>query len=222
MANISVTNDDRNCKDFTTQTYGRLTTIGPPFMIHDGRQNRRYQKCECSCGKIKQYRVSSLQTGDTQSCGCLMREVTSRCNSKHRLCGTTEYKAWASMLGRCLCRTHKAFHHYGGRGITICDRWKDFSNFLADMGPKPTLKHSLDRIDNSGNYCPENCRWATWSEQANNKRSCRMVTIDGVTDTLKNWCRYYDIRYNSVQARLRLGWDIVTALTKPIKRASTT
>ena len=216
MADITIPNNTPNCKDIPAETYGRLTTVGLPFTIYSGNKYRAYQQCVCSCGTLKQYRLSSLKSGDTRSCGCLMREIASKCNSKHRCCGTSEYRAWASMLARCLSTTHHAFHHYGGRGISICERWRVFENFLADMGQKPSPKHSLDRIDNSGNYEPSNCRWATWVEQANNKRSSHMVTIGGVTDTLPNWCRIHDISYNCVQARLRLGWDYNTALTKPV------
>lgn len=217
MANISIPDSTHNCKDFTPETYGRLVTVGPVVSLHNGTRKRHYQQCLCACGTLKQYRLSSLRSGDTQSCGCLMREISSAVNGKHRRCGTPEYRAWASMLARCLSSTHHAFRHYGGRGISICERWEKFENFLTDMGLKPSTKHSLDRIDNSGNYEPSNCRWATWAEQANNKRSCHMITIGQTTDTLINWCRNYGISYNCVQARLRLGWDINTALTKSVE-----
>lgn len=219
MADISITDSTSSCKDFQAEKYGRLTTIEEVVWIQDAKYRRAYQQCVCSCGTLRLYRLSSLKSGDTQSCGCLMRERSSTANGRHRRCRTPEYRAWGSMLARCHNTNHRFFRHYGGRGIVICERWlgtTGFSHFLEDIGARPSPKHSLDRIDNNGNYEPSNCRWATRKEQANNKRSCRMVTIEGTTDTLSNWCRKQGISYNCVQARLRLGWDMVIALTKPV------
>jgi hypothetical protein len=125
------------------------------------------------------------------------------------------------MKSRCLDPNNNRFLYYGGRGIRVCDRWLEpngqgFINFLADMGRKPSPEHSLDRYPNQdGNYEPGNCRWATDTEQANNKSNNRLLCIDGVEDTLINWCRKYSQDYKRVFARISKGWDEIEALTAP-------
>ena len=110
--------------------------------------------------------------------------------NRHGLSGTPEYKAWRAMKDRCFNPNTKYYSNWGGRGIAVCDRWKNsFQNFFLDMGSRPTAKHSLDRIDNDGNYSVENCRWATKAEQQNNQRSNRLITIDDVTLTIAQWTK---------------------------------
>lgn len=116
------------------------------------------------------------------------------------------------MRGRCNRETHSDYHLYGGRGIKVADIWKNFAQFFEDMGPKPTSAHSIDRIDVNGNYEPENCRWATAKEQAQNKRSSSRLTIDGETKVVTEWARLYRIDRTKVQYRLRVGWTAKQAL----------
>ena len=129
---------------------------------------------------------------------------------------TPEYKVWREMTQRCTNRNHKNWEHYGGRGVSVCDRWRVFENFLADVGNRPSAHHTLDRYpDNSGNYEPGNVRWATRKDQTRNRRETRTVTMDGQTRPLAEWCEILDVPYKRVESRLRLGWTAEAALKEP-------
>lgn len=133
-------------------------------------------KCKCVCGNVVCVSFYKLKTGHTKSCGCLQREKCAQRNFKHgykkRNCDTiSEYKIWKSMRSRCDNKKSEFFYRYGGRGITYCDRWNNFENFLKDMGRIPYEGWSLDRIDNDGNYEPNNCRWASSATQARNLKN---------------------------------------------------
>lgn len=130
---------------------------------------------------------------------------------------TPEYTAWLSMKNRCYIKSNKAYHVYGGRGIKVCSRWRrNYSKFLEDMGRRPTPQHSLDRIDNSKGYSPENCRWATKREQNINKRDVRLVTVDGITKCVTEWSEEFGIPKGSIFNRLNRGWPSKSAVSEPI------
>lgn len=133
-------------------------------------------------------------------------------NRTHGMRDSDEYRIWRHMRSRCENERMPAFDRYGGRGIVVCERWLDFANFLADMGPRPTKGHSLDRIDVDGNYEPGNCRWATEHEQQRNRRDTRLVTFAGVTASLAEHCERLGLKYKTVHRRLVCGADIDTAL----------
>lgn len=174
--------------DITGNVFGRLKVVKFSH-IH---KKHTYWVCICVCGKYKTIDGSVLKCGASKSCGCLNREKISERSMTH---GDTvgghsaEYMTWSRMKARIFNKNTHNYENYGGRGITICDRWvNSFSNFLKDMGRRPTSKHSLDRFPNvNGNYCKENCRWATGKEQAGNKRNNRWLEYRGKKMILADW-----------------------------------
>lgn len=160
--------------DLTGRTFGRLVAL------HAVPGKRLRWLCLCNCGVEKLIEGSSLRSGRTESCGCLHVEVSAEASRTHGLRKTPTYFAWVNMRNRCERSTNEHYDRYGGRGIVVCERWKKFENFLADMGLKPAGL-TLDRVNNDGNYEPGNVQWASRSEQAQN-RSSSSVTIQQVRD----------------------------------------
>lgn len=141
-----------------------------------------------------------------------------RITRKHGLSQTPEYRAWQTMLQRCHNPEHRAYPRYGGRGITVCDRWRDsLEAFVADMGPRPSPQHELDRRDNDAGYSPENCRWVTRTVNSRNRRSNVMLTHDGETLCLAEWCDRLGLPTSTVTKRIAAGWSHAAALTTPVQ-----
>lgn len=195
--------------------YGRLTVTSQPYWVRKNPHPERRVQCLCSCGKSIEVAVSSLHAGFTRSCGCLNRELAKNRATKHGLCGTPTYRIWRGMKRRCFDRKLKAFKNYGGRGIRVCERWMDYLKFLEDMGERPT-NATLERKNNDGNYCPENCKWTTRFFQARNTRFNRVYTVNGITGCVTDLAVRFSIKPWTVFSRIYRGWDIVRALTQSV------
>jgi len=204
--------------DISGHQFGRLTALA---ISSPSRRQEPMWHCRCICGGEVVVLRRSLRSGNTRSCGCLTKEHARQlvlANHKHGLMGTPTYHSWSDMLKRVRNPQQKNFSDYGGRGIGVCERWLTFTNFLADMGEKPSRKHSIDRIDNDGDYSPDNCRWATRIEQANNTRANVILSYQGESKTLAQWSRIVGIKYQTLQSRLvDLGWTVGRALGTPVR-----
>lgn len=210
-------------RDRAGQRYGRLVAIKIVGKSEHSRE--MLWRCRCDCGNSTDVRSGALGSGRTKSCGCLVVDnartlsVETQGNVRHgasrRGAMTSEFNIWRSMKSRCYWPRSINFDRYGGRGISVCDRWRDsFENFLADMGPRPSPTHMLDRIDNDGNYEPGNCRWATPVEQARNQSTNRIVTVRGQTMTLAEARETFapHLKRGTFAARLSRGWALEAAL----------
>lgn len=179
-------------------------------------------ECDCDCGKKgKLVRSEYLRKGGTKSCGCSTGEFCRKSKTTHGLSRKAETRPtfikWVSMLSRCKNKKDKSFKYYGGRGITVCDRWLDFALFFSDMGAAP-IGMTIERVDNDKGYSPENCRWATIREQANNKRSNRIISAVGLKMTISNWAETVGIPKDTIRTRLEAGWSEYDSLFTPVKK----
>ena len=203
-------------KDLTGQRFGRLVVV---FRAkNDSRGNARWI-CECECGNMVAVTTGRLRSGHTQSCGCRKRDLmanTGRANATHKLSFSRLYNIWHKMKQRCLNSNHIHFKNYGGRGIAVCDEWREDFKAFYDWAMRNGYADNLtiDRIDNDGNYCPSNCRWVTAKQQQNNLRKNRLLTFDGETHSVSEWARLKGIKKETLFARLRAGWSIARALEK--------
>ena len=196
---------------YKDQRIGRLVVlgqvcIGPPVVL-----------CLCDCGNYTEVVASSLlpnrQGYRTLSCGCLRAEGS---KPIHGMCDSAEYQAWHSMKDRCLRPTHKQYHRYGGRGITVCDEWQSsFQSFYDHVGSRPGRGYSLDRIDNDKGYEPGNVRWATTRQQNRNTRGNTLLTIGNVTRCLVQWAELAGVPARLISHRLQRDWQVVDAVFAP-------
>lgn len=202
--------------DLSGRRFGSLTVVS--FRgVTKHKASRHYRwACECDCGRTVDVDGSYLRSGHTKSCGCMRRALVSQAMTRHgETAGgkeSAEFVVWKSMIQRCSDHNSKSFPNYGGRGITVCDRWRKFENFLADMGRRPPGM-SIERRDVDGPYAPNNCCWATASEQARNRRDRITVRRCGRDVPLKTACEEVGLSYHTVWQRInRLGWSPDRAL----------
>lgn len=193
--------------------FTRLLVLGTA--PHHPKTNRSMTLCRCDCGNEAVFDTGSLKHRPRKSCGCQAREVISNgAHTTHGLSHTRTYTSWHSMKKRCTNPDSHCYHRYGGRGITFCNHWSIFENFLKDMGIRP-IGRTLDRIDPNGNYEPSNCRWSTQSEQCRNRCNNRRLTLHSQTKSVKDWCKIYATSVTTFYRRTNAGMNEIDALTKP-------
>lgn len=213
---VPITN--KRTKDLAGQRFGRLVALG--FVGTDNGRKAKWL-CKCDCGPFIVTLGESLTKGRTVSCGCFRREKTIEKNFRHGLSNSPEYITWNGIKARCENPNEAAYANYGGRGVRMCARWRhNFGKFLDDMGPKPGPEYSIERIDNNGNYEPDNCKWATRQEQNDNSRHNHLVEFQGQTRTMSQWSRLIGVNVGTLFNRLRTGWSIEDALTTSSERDS--
>ena len=208
MANVTVT---------SSSVFGRLTVLR--------NVQRNEWLCRCECGTEVVVKGFNLLRGNNKSCGCLKRSVLGDATRKHGLANSRvkgyasrAYGVWQAMRDRCSNKNRSDYHRYGGRGISVCERWAhSFENFYADMG-EPPPKLTLERIDNNQGYSPENCRWDTRRSQVHNSTQIKRIVVDGVEQPLADWLRHYGISKGTYYKRKRSGMTDAQALTKERRR----
>ena len=216
--------------DLTGKRFGRLVVIEK---LESDKHKSPKWLCKCDCGELKVVTGPHLRNGATRSCGCLRRETVAERsveiarqvghrNKKHGMHRTRIYNIWQGAKDRCTNHNSKCYPRYGGRGITICDEWRNsfdaFWSWAKDNGYNDDL--TLDRKDNDGPYSPDNCRWVTMKEQANNRRGNRLVTYNEQTKTAAQWAAEYGLSRDAFLRRLAAGWAIEKALTEPSQRTN--
>jgi hypothetical protein len=204
-----------------------INVIGKKFNLFTviervkGSNGVGYWLCSCDCGNKRNLTIYDLKTGKVKSCGCLRPKLISEYKTKHGFASrdksnrSKEYVTWCDIKKRCTNPNYKQYKDYGGRGINIDDSFKnDFPMFLKDVGFAPSSKHSIDRIDNEKGYIPGNLRWVLPHIQQRNKRNSRLITFNGETRCLSDWCDIYDVNPKLLWDRLNSGWSVDRALTE--------
>jgi len=167
-------------------------------------------RCICDCGEELTVRAADAKSGNTGSCGCLRVENTIAMRTTHGMTYSNEYEIWSDMKKRCTNKKHNRYARYGGRGISVCARWaKDFTAFYADMGPRPSKDHQIDRINNDGNYEPQNCRWATRRENMLNTGRAMFAEYQGKNVCLKDLAILTGVKYGTLYYRYKRGLPVV-------------
>jgi hypothetical protein len=202
-------------QDLKGKKFGRLYVV---HLVEKDKSGKYKWLCQCDCGKTKITDTGQLNSGYTQSCGCIKKEILQERNYKHGEAHTDFYNVWSSMKQRCNLKRAKAYKDYGGRGINVCEEWNDFINFYNDMYPTYKKGLTIERIDVNGNYCKENCTWIKFEDQASNTTRSRFVYYNNKKYTASQLAREYGLKPQTFIKRLDNNWDIQKALTTPIRR----
>jgi hypothetical protein len=211
--------------DLCNRRFGRLVAVRFAG-YRSGRKTPRTQwQCLCDCGASVTVARDSLVGKKVRSCGCFAldsRKSNALRMTRHGKSRTPEYAIWRAMKCRCLIPNYSSYHRYGGRGIVVCARWlASFASFIADMGVRPSSRHTLERVDNDGPYSPHNCIWATAQAQRANRANSIRLTLHGETLPLVDWSKRLSISYATLLRRFReLGWSAEKTLTTPLKRSA--
>jgi len=204
--------------DMTGIRYGRLVAISPAGP--SGGRGGVPWIFRCDCGTTKTINGYRVRVGESTSCGCFRRDagaLRGASSRTHGKSGSPTYMTWQSMLERCENKRHDAYADYGGRGIKVCERWHLFADFYEDMGERPSGL-TLDRYpDKNGNYEPSNCRWATWNEQARNRRGNVRIEFDGHSATLAEWSERTGLARHVLAYRIASAWPLDRAFTEPVR-----
>lgn len=215
-----------NPNDYIGKTFFKMTVLSLAFCPHE---KKTYAICQCTCGKIKTALPALLKNGSIKSCGCYRNYIASTrphkrlysSDNPNFLDGRSThplYGLWRAMLKRCYEPKTYKYECYGGKGITVCEEWHDFWNFVNwsdSVGGRPE-GYTLDRIDSNGNYEPDNCRWADYKTQSRNKSTNRYLTYNNKTQTIKDWSDELCIPYRTLNNRINRGWSVERALTENI------
>lgn len=181
------------------------------------RHGHSLWRCVCDCGSVVDVVAGSMRTGLQVSCGCHKASLAAARMTSHGLSKSPEYTAWRNMISRCHDKKSSKYHYYGGRGIYVCSEWRDsFHRFYLDMGPKPTPRHTIERKDCNVGYSKSNCKWATWTEQQNNKRSNLMIFWNGKTQSASDWERELGLPCHILSKRITCRkWSVERAMKTP-------
>lgn len=203
----------RTLKNEVGERYGKWTVLE-----HIPRTGHKYWVlCRCDCGTEKPVMISNLHGGQTHGCKECKGDRIARHGATRMGRQQPEYKVWVGMRQRCSNPNRRHYDRYGGRGIKVCERWESgYAAFIEDMGPRPSPKHTLDRIDNDGDYTPENCRWATQKEQHNNRSVSRYIQFEGRRLTLTEWAKELGMTTSTLNSRFLDDWSVERALTTPV------
>jgi hypothetical protein len=176
--------------------------------------NNKSYICNCECGELKEVLDCNLRSGRIVSCGCVRKQSVKDRSTTHGMSNTRIYSIWRKIIDRTTNENNIQYHRYGGRGITIHPSWlESFDTFYKDMGDPPTDRHEIDRKDNNGNYCKDNCKWSTRKEQQNNTSRNRIITFNGESHSLSQWSEITGVNSATIYSRLKNGWSIERALS---------
>lgn len=198
--------------DLTGKKFGMLTAIS----IDHKKGSRVYWNCICDCGGKRIVSNDHLRKLENTDCGCTRRHKANW--KKHGMCNSRLYGIWSLMKERCFNPKRKEYKNYGGRGITVCQEWLDSKSFIEwALNNGYSNELTLDRINNNGDYCPDNCRWISKAEQMNNRRNNHIIVFNNQAKTLTQWAKEYGFTYAQLYKRLKLGWSFEKSITEPIK-----